>query len=172
MTTTSTAARRPVVGLLFALAGVLWLIALFAPHLIVAGGINWLSVIAAAALTIAFLFLFLGKSAKLLTRIAFLVATVGWLILTLNALNLLSTLDKVGIIVALIGTLASGIFAAVQHLFSRIADVVFLVATILIAIELLEEVVKPFLTGTLATVVDYAEAILLALAGILIALRR
>jgi hypothetical protein len=172
MTTSSSAARRPVVGFLFALAGVLWLIAIFTPHLIVASGINWLAVIAVAALTIAFLFLFIGKSAKLLTRIAFLVATVGWAILTLNDLKILDAIHNVGLIVALVGILVSGILVALHHLFSRLADLLFLIGSILISLELLEELTTKFLSGSLGTVVDYAEAIILALAGIVIALRK
>jgi hypothetical protein len=172
MTSSSTPAKRPVVGLLIAIAGVAWLLGIIVPSLLVVSGTSWLAVIVAAALTLAFLLLTLGRSTRIIPRIAFLIATVGWLIFTLNDLHILGQFHMWGAIIALVGTLLAGIFVIMHNMFGRLGDVLFLLAAILISIGLLEEVIKPFLTGSLATVLDYAEAILLILTGIVVLARR
>ena len=170
--TTTTSARRPVVGLLIALAGLLAaLIVLFgyvAPTLVG----SWLGISLHAALTIAFLFLFLGRSAPLTLRVFFAIATVGWAILTVAGLVNVGVLLTVGIWLALVGSLISGVLVLSRVLFSSIASVVFLLATIAIAVVLLDEVIGPFLLGTLGNLVAALYALLLLAAGILIAVRR
>lgn len=172
MTSTSTVAKRPVVGLLIAIAGIAWLLGIIVPSLLVVSGTAWLAVIVAAALTLAFLLLTLGRSTRIIARISFLIATVGWLIFTLNDLHILGQFHMWGVIIALVGTLLSGIFIAMGNMFGRLGDVLFLLAAILISIGLLEQIIKPFLTGTLATALGYADAILLILAGIVVLVRR
>jgi hypothetical protein len=170
-TSSNTPARHPVVGFLVLVAGVAWLLEIIVPKLLFVSGTAWLAVIVAAALTVGFLFLGFGH-ARLIPRIAFLVAAIGWLIFLLNDLQILGQWHFWGALIALVGTLLSGIFVLMHHKFGRIAEVLFLLASIAISIALLEELIKPFLTGTAATILDYAEAILLVLAGIFVMARR
>jgi hypothetical protein len=170
--TTTAPARRPVVGLLLALAGLLAglgiLFVYFAPSLEGA----WVGIIVDSALTLAFLFLVFGRSAPLVLRVAFAVATIGWAIITIGGLVSLGLILIVGIWFALAGTLVSGILVMSRLLFSNAANVFFLLAAIVIVIVLLNQLIGPFLSSTIGLVVSVLYAVLLLLAGILIAIRK
>jgi hypothetical protein len=170
--TTTTPARRPVVGLLLALAGLLEVLAIlftyFAPSLDGA----WLGITVDAALALAFLLLFLGRSVPLVLRIFFVIATIGWAILAIDEVVSLGIVQTIGIWLALVGSLISGVLVLSRVLFSSLASVLFLLATIALAVVLLNQVVGPFLVGILGVLVTGLSALLLLVAGILIALRK
>jgi hypothetical protein len=172
MASSSTPAKRPLVGILLVISGIAWLLGIIVPSLLVASGFSWLAVIVAAALALAYLFLGLGRAVRLIPRVAFLIAFVGWGLFTLNDLHILDQYHHWAAIVALVGTLMSGIFVTVNHTFVRIADIVFLLASLALSLGLLQQVITPFLTSTAGTILEYVEAILLALAGILVVARR
>lgn len=171
MTTTSTPAQRPVVGLLFALAGLVATVSLL--FVLARSGMSgvWLGIIADAALAIGFLFLAIGRGSGTIARLFFAIAAVGWIILTIGGLVNIGVLLTIGVVLALIGSLISGILVFTGKIFSRLANVVFLLATIFIALVLLNQLVAYF-GGPIALIVVTLYAILLLVSGILIAARR
>lgn len=170
--TTTTAARRPVVGWLIALAGLLAGLAILIVNYAPSFGGTWFVIAEYAALTLAFLFLVLGRSTPLILRVTFAIATVGWAILVVGGLVSIGVVLTVGFWLALVGSLISGILVVSRLLFSNIASVVFLLATIVIAVVFVNLIVGPFYAGTLVVVTAVAYAVLLLLAGVLIALRK
>jgi hypothetical protein len=170
MTTTSPASR-PVVGLLVAIAGLLATLSFIFVIVSAPFGGAWLGVIADAALFLAFLFLFIGRSTGLVARVFFLIAAVGWALLAIGGVVSLGVILTVGVILALAGTLIGGILAFTGKIFGRIANIVFLLAAIVVALVLFNQLV-PYLSGTLAIIVVALYALLLLVSGILIAARR
>jgi hypothetical protein len=170
--TTSTSARRPVVGVLIALAGLLAGLSIVFFYVAPSLRGAWMDVAQYAALALAFLLLFLGRSAPLILRVIFAIATVGWVIVVVGGLVNIGVLLTVGFWLALVGSLISGVLVLSRLLFSNVANVVFLLATIVLAVVLVNQVIGPFYAGTLVVVVAVANAVLLLLAGILIALRK
>ena len=171
MTTTSTPAQRPVVGLLFALAGLLATLSVIFVLVHASVGGIWFGIITDAALAIGFLFLALGRGSGTVARLFFAIAAVGWAILAIGGIVSLGVVLTIGVVLALAGSLISGILAFGGKIFSRLANIVFLLATILIALVLLNQLVA-YLVGTIAIIVVALYAVLLLIAGILIAARR
>jgi hypothetical protein len=175
--TTTTPAKRPVVGLLFALAGLLATLSLIFSLVHASVGGVWFGIITDIAITLGFLLLTLGRGSGTIARLFFAIATVGWAILAINGIlasvgaGNLGTFFYVGVYLALGGSLLGGIFAFAGKIFSRVANSVFLLATLLMALVLLN-VLVPYLSGSVADAVIGIYAILLLLAGILIAVRR
>lgn len=169
--TTTAPERRPIVGLLIALAGLLAGISLIVVLAASAAPGAWIGVIVDAALFLAFLFMFVGRRTPMVARVFFLIAAIGWLLLTIGGIVTLGVLLTVGVILALGGTLIGGILAFTGKIFGRTADIVFLLAAIVVAIVLFNQLV-PFLSGTIALIVFALYALLLLVAGILIAARR
>ena len=172
MTTTTSTPARPVVGILFAIAGLLGVLSrIFALSGIVFGGV-WFDVVLHGALALGFLLLFLGKGPGMLTRLFYIIAAVGWALLTLSGAGLsLGIVYQIGVVLALVGTLIAGILSFGGKVFSRGANIVFLIWSILAAVVLLNQLVG-FLSGTIATVVVAVYAVALLVAGILITARR
>jgi hypothetical protein len=169
--TTTAPERRPIVGLLIALAGLLAGISLIVVLVASATPGAWIVVITDAALFVAFLFLFIGRSTGMIARVFFLIAAIGWLLLAIGGAVTLGVLLTVGVILALAGTLIGGILAFTGKIFGRTANIVFLLAAIVVAIVLFNQLV-PFLGGTIAIIVVALYALLLLVSGILIAARR
>ncbi|HEY5229715.1 MAG TPA: hypothetical protein VIJ11_02335 [Galbitalea sp.] len=170
--TTTTPAKRPVVGALFAIAGLLTGLAILFTYVAPKLGGPWIGLVADAAITLAFLFLFLGRTAPLILRIFFAVATVGWAILAVGGWISLGVLLTVGVVLALAGSLISGLLALGRRFFTPIASILFLLAMLVVTVELLDRLIGPFLTGTVATIVAVLYALLLLLAGIVIIARK
>lgn len=170
-TRTRTTRSTPLVAWAFIAAGVLFLLVVLFSSVAKSVDTAWLDFLAYVALTIAFVALFLRR-VDLLARIAFIVAAVGWALLALTSIPIgLDSVDRVGVILALVGTLASGILVFARNLFSRQASTVFLIAAILGAIWLLNLLVG-FLPLVLAVIVVIAFAVLLVIAGALYSRRR
>jgi hypothetical protein len=171
MTTTSTPVSRPAVGLLFALAGLLATLSIIFVLVHASVGGIWFGIITDAALTLGFLFLALGKGSGTVARLFIAIAAVGWAILTIGGLVTLGVVFTIGVVLALAGSLIGGILAFGGKVFTRAANLVFLLATVFIALVLLNQLVA-YLSGTIALIVVGLYAVLLLLAGILIAARR
>jgi hypothetical protein len=161
-----------VVGWLIALAGVFASLAIVFFYVAPSLAGSWVYIAEYAALTLAFLFLFLGRSAPLVLRVTFAIATVGWAILVVGGLVSIGVVLTVGFWLALVGSLISGVLVLTRFVFSNVANVVFLLATIAIAVVLVNQVIGPFYAGTIVVVVAVIYAVLLLLAGILIAVRK
>jgi hypothetical protein len=169
--TTTTPARRPVVGLLFALAGLLAALSIvFVLVHVVFGGV-WLGIVVDIALALGFLFLAIGSGGGTVARIFFALAAVGWAILAIGGFVSLGVVFTIGVVLALVGSLVGGVLAMGNKLFSRAANFVFLLATIFIALVLLNQLFV-YLAGTFAIIVVILYAVLLLIAGILIAIRK
>jgi hypothetical protein len=171
MATSRTAPNRPLVAWLFIIAGALLLIE-FVVTLVFLSASPLLTFIAFAALTIAFLFLFLGRAGDTLLRVAFLVAAVGWALLTLaQIIPGFGTVGSVASLLALVGTLGSGILVFLRHHFTRNADTVFLVTSIVAALLLLNGI-RGILPGALNTILTVLFAAGLVFTGVLVRRRR
>jgi hypothetical protein len=155
---------------MFIVAGVLILLELLLSRVAPSGLDVWLVFIAYAALAVAFVVLFLGRS-DLLARLAFIVAAVGWAILAIAEVAGVGPLITIGIILALIGTVVAGIMVFVRNLFSRSASVAFLVAAIAAGLLLLSELVS-FLPATLSLILEVIFGIMLIITGVLAGRRR
>ncbi|MCU1597413.1 MAG: hypothetical protein JWQ47_1152 [Glaciihabitans sp.] len=171
MATSRTARNRPLVAWLFVIAGALLLIE-FVITLVFLSANPLLTFLAFGVLTIAFLFLFLGGAKDTLLRVAFLVAAVGLALITLaQVIPGLGTVGSVASVLALVGTLGSGILVYLRHHFTRNADRVFLVTTIAAALLLLNGI-RGILPGALTTILTVLFAAGLVFTGLLVRRRR
>jgi hypothetical protein len=171
MATSRTALNRPLVAWLFVIAGALLLIE-FVITLVFLTANPLLTFLAFGVLTIGFLFLFLGGAKDTLLRVAFLVAAVGLALITLaQVIPGLGTVGSVASVLALVGTLGSGILVYLRHHFTRNADRVFLVTTIAAALLLLNGI-RGILPGALTTILTVLFAAGLVFTGLLVRRRR
>ena len=156
---------------MFIAAGVLLLLVVLFSYIAKPMTSSWLDFLAYVALTIGFVALFLWRT-SLLARIAFIVAAVGWALLALASIPIgLGAVDKVGVILALVGTLVSGILVFARNLFNRQSSTVFLIAAIAGAIWLLNLLVG-FLPAILVLIIFIVFAALLVVTGALYVRRR
>ncbi|HEY4268569.1 MAG TPA: hypothetical protein VGM94_10305 [Galbitalea sp.] len=169
MATTRTSSR-PIVGILFIIAGALVLLGLLLHYAAPTAAPTWLSLLVYLALGVAFLLMALSKSMNVLERVAYIVGAVGWLLLALNGLVALSTLVTVAMILALVGSLAAGILVWMHSTFTRQTNLWFLIAMIITAVYVLNLLV-PFATGALGTVLVLLFGAALVVAGFFV-LRR
>ena len=115
------------------------------------------------ALAIAFLLLALGTLGGTLGRVAFWVATAGWLILTLLSLTNIGVFGLIGLAAGIIGSFGAGIVVYMGKLFTRQANIWFLIAMILATIYLL---------NLIGAIVGLAFGIVTVVAAIFIAQRK
>ncbi len=171
MATTRTA-NRPVVSWLFIASGVLFLLdillAYVAPHL---RG-SWIAFLADLAFGAALLLLFLGRTASLILRGAYIVGAIGWILLAIGQLvDLGSAVSNVALVLVILGTLVAGIVGFMRHVWGRNADLAFLIVSILVALEFLDGL-HPFLTSILRTIISIVFAVLLIVTGYFLLRRR
>jgi hypothetical protein len=170
MATTRTSGGSSLVGWFFLASGIVYLLGLlFNNALHVLAG-PWWDFFAFALLAVGLFLLFLWRT-DLLLRIAFIVAAVGWALLAIGSVASLGGLVTLAIILALIGTLVAGILVFMRHLFTRNADIVFLLMAIFAALVLLAAWVG-FLGGTLGVIIAVIFGILLVVSGVFIQRRR
>ncbi|MEO7720401.1 MAG: hypothetical protein ABIS08_00630 [Pseudolysinimonas sp.] len=167
MVTTKTS-PRPLVGILFIIAGALALLGLLLAYVTPGTPLSWLGLITDLALGIAFVLMALSKSMNVLERIAFIVGAVGWLLLALG--GFVSGLTTVALVLALVGSLAAGILVWMHSTFTRSTNMWFLVAMIIVAIFLLSLLLH-FAVGVIATLLVILFGVALIIAGFFI-LRR
>jgi hypothetical protein len=180
MTTTTPAPRRPLVGVLYALAGLLILTEVLFAWLDPSMSSQWLVILTDGAMTLAFLFVAVGSATPHLTRVLFSVAAIGWALSVIGAVgwanngsDVLSSVGGFGtitVVLALIGSLGGGILAFAQHVFGQVANLVFLIAMIVTAV-LLADNLYPVLPALVAEITNVLFGIALLVAGIVIAVR-
>jgi hypothetical protein len=170
MANSRTARSFSLAGWMFIVAGVLILLQLLLSKVAPSAVDVWLTFFAYAALTIAFVVLFLGRS-EIIARVAFIVAAVGWAILAIATVASVSGLLTIGIILALIGTVVAGIMVFARTLFARSASIAFLVAALAAGLLLLSELVS-FLPAALGVILVAIFGIMLVVTGVLSGRRR
>ena len=172
MATTRTSGGRSLVGWFFLAAGIVYLLGILFAHVATSLSSGWWNFFAFALIAIGMFLLFLWRS-DLLLRIAFIVAAVGWALLAIGSVASLSGLTTLAIILALIGTLVAGILVFIRHLFTRNADLAFLLMAIFAALVLLAVGAwVAFLGGTLGVIISIIFGILLIVSGLFIQRRR
>ncbi len=167
MATTRTSNSRTV-GWLFVASGVLYLLALLLGAIGHVGKFGvWLDFFAYALLAVAFVILFLWRSLDILLRVALIVAAVGWALVAIDELPGVNFAPFLGLILALVGTLVSGIVIFIRHIFTRRAAAAFLVLAIIAALDLL--IILTGVLGVLGTILSILFGIVLVVVGVLIA---
>jgi hypothetical protein len=169
MATTRTSGGSSLVGWFFLASGVVYLLGLLFAHIAPAVSSGWWDFFAFLLLAIGFFLLFLWRT-DLILRIAFIVAAVGWVLLAIGSVASLGGVSTLAIILALVGTLVAGILVFVRHLFTRNADIVFLLMAIFAALLLLATWAT-FLAA-ISLVLAIVFGILLVVSGVLIQRRR
>jgi hypothetical protein len=170
MATSRTIAARSAVGFFFLVAGVLYLLGILFSYVAPSLSSQWWNFFAFALIAVAFLLMFLWRVSSLL-RVAFIVAAVGWAILAIGTIASLGAVLTVAIVLALIGTLLSGILVVARHALGRRADPVFLVFAVLATLLLLSTWVT-WLGGIVETVVSVLFGVFLVAAGLAVQRRR
>ena len=170
MATTRTSGGSSLVGWFFLASGIVYLLGLLFNNVIKALTGGWWDFFAFALLAIGLFLLFLWRT-DLLLRIAFIVGAVGWALLAVGSVAALGGVSTIAILLALIGTLVAGILVFIRHLFTRNADLVFLLMAIFAALLLLAAWVA-FLGGTLGVIIAVIFGILLVASGVFIQRRR
>jgi hypothetical protein len=166
MATTRTSRGSSLVGWFFLAAGLVFLIGILVTHISATIPSTWFSFFSFALLAVGFLLLFLWRTSILL-RVAFIVAAVGWALLALDSVVALgSAVVTIGGVLALIGTLVSGILVFVRHLFKRNTNIVFLIMAIFGAIVLLTQLGwVASLGATLTAIIVVIFAVMLLVSG-------
>src|SRR5476651_814157 len=170
MATTRTSGGSSLVGWFFLASGIVYLLGLLFNSVIHELAGPWWVFFAFALLAVGFFLLFLWRT-DLLLRIAFIVAAVGWALLAIGSVAALGGLVTLAIVLALIGTLVAGILVFIRHLFTRSADIAFLLMAIFAALVLLAAWVS-FLGGTLGVIIAVIFGSLLVASGVFIQRRR
>jgi len=170
MATSRTNAARSAVGLFFLAAGILYLLGILFTHVAPSLSSQWWNFFAFALIAVAFLLMFLWRVSSLL-RVAFIIAAIGWAFRAIETIVSLGAVLTVAIVLALIGTLVSGILVVVRHALGRRADAVFLVFAILATLLLLSTWVT-WLGGTVETVVSVLFGAFLVVSGLAVQRRR
>jgi uncharacterized membrane protein HdeD (DUF308 family) len=170
---TTTTSSRPVVGILLIVAGALALLTLLLSYVAPGPALGWFGVLTSLALGVALLLMALSKSMNVLERVAFIVGAVGWLLLGLNGLTsgALAGIVTVALILALVGSLAAGILVWVHSTFTRRTNLWFLIAMIITAIFVLNQLL-PFATGIIATLLVLLFGAALVVAGFFVLRRK
>ncbi|MDQ1552303.1 MAG: hypothetical protein QOD50_1725 [Actinomycetota bacterium] len=170
MATTRTSGGSSLVGWFFLASGIVYLLGLLFNNVVKALTGGWWDFFAFALLAVGLFLLFLWRT-DLLLRIAFIVGAVGWALLAVGSVAALGGVSTIAILLALIGTLVAGILVFIRHLFTRNADLVFLLMAIFAALLLLAAWVA-FLGGTLGVIIAVIFGILLVVSGVFIQRRR
>jgi hypothetical protein len=170
MATSRTSGGSSLVGWFFLASGIVFLLGILFNDVIKALTGGWWDFFAFALLAVGLFLLFLWRT-DLILRIAFIVAAVGWALLAIGSVASLGGLATLAVILALVGTLVAGILVFIRHLFTRNADIAFLVMAIFAALVLLATWAT-FLGGTLGIIIAVIFGILLIVTGLFIQRRR
>ena len=133
---TLTAPNRSIVAVLFLVAGALQILGavLGLVNLGNAGGFYLLSNL---ALGVGFALMFAWFAATTVARVAYLIAAIGWLLLALTGLLDLGVFGTLAVFVAVVGSVFAGVIVFTGRVFGREADILFLAAMIVGALNLL-----------------------------------
>ena len=170
MATSRTSGGSSLVGWFFLASGIVFLLGILFNDIVKALTGGWWDFFAFALLAVGLFLLFLWRT-DLLLRIAFIVAAVGWALLAIGSLTSLGGIATLAVILALVGTLVAGILVILRHLFTRNADLAFLLMAIFAALLLLATWAT-FLGGTLGIIIAVIFGILLIVSGVFIQRRR
>ena len=133
---TVTAPNRSFVGWLFIVGGALQVVGAIVGFANVgnAGAIYAISNIAIGS---AFVLLLAWFAPTTIARVAYFIAALGWLLLALTSLVNLGAIGSVATYIAIVGCVFAGVIVLTGHPFGALADILFFVAMVLGAIELL-----------------------------------
>jgi len=159
--------RRAAAGIALIIAGALFVLAVILP--LAGQSFPWVIVLAQVALVIAFVILAIGAVNSTLTRVALIVAAVGWAILALAGLGIVALPAGVATFAAILAA-AGGIVGAIllytgREIANRSA-IVFIVANVLGALYLLGGLGLLSL-GTLGAILTVLFGAALILSGVL-----
>ena len=130
--------RRAAAGIALIVAGALFVLAVILP--LAGQSFLWVIVLAQVALAIAFVILAIGAVNSTLTRVALIVAAVGWAILALDVLRIVALPDGLGAFAAILAVVGGIVGAILLYRGREIANrsaIVFIVANVLGALYLL-----------------------------------
>jgi hypothetical protein len=155
--------RRAAAGIALIVAGVIFVLVALLPLLKLTFPFVSLAALGAVALVVAFAILSIGAVNSTVTKIALIVAAVGWAIIALEGFGVFSLPGDANTVVVLV-TAAAGIVAAIvlytgKEIRNRPA-IAFIVATVLAALYLL-----PVSLGSLSTLVVILFGVALIVAG-------
>jgi hypothetical protein len=164
------AQHRRILGLAFLVGGALQIVAALVA-LGNAGNSSALYALSNILIGIGFALMMAWLASTTIARVAYLVAAVGWLLLALTSLLNLGILGTLALFVAIIGSIFAGVVVFSSRPFRGRADIVFFVAVVVGAANLLlsQNANVPGLLRTLVVVVFGA---LLITAGALMLQRR
>ena len=130
--------RRAAAGIALIVAGALFVLAVLLP--LAGQSFPWVIVLAQVALVIAFVILAIGAVNSTLTRVALIVAAVGWAILALAVLGIVALpagADAFAAILASVGGIVGAILLYRGREIANRSAIVFIVANVLGALYLL-----------------------------------
>src|ERR1700742_4524757 len=133
---TVTAPNRSIIGWLFVVGGVLQVAGVIVGFANV-GNSGALYAISNIAIGVAFVLMIAWIATTTVTRVAYFIAAVGWLLLALTSLIDLGLVGPVGLYLAITGSVCAGVVVISGRPFAGQTDIIFLVAMILGAINLL-----------------------------------
>lgn len=167
---TVTAPNRSIIGWLFLVGGVLQVVGAIV-GLAAAGNSGAIYAISNIAIGVAFVLMFAWLATTTLVRVAYFIAALGWLLLALTSLINLGPVGSVAIYIAIVGSVFAGVVVLSGRPFTGRADILFFVAMLLGAVELLmaQNGNVPAIVKTVVVVVFGA---VLVAASILIVRRR
>ena len=140
--------RRAIAGIVLAIAGALLLLQAILGFANVTALGPWLGVLANLAIGVAFLILAISSFRGTLSRIALIVAAVGFLLLALGAVvTLPSPIGTIALIAAALGTLVASVALYVGKEITNLTAIVFIVTAVVYALLVL----APFANLTLGT---------------------
>ncbi|HEX4444763.1 MAG TPA: hypothetical protein VHZ81_14435 [Galbitalea sp.] len=167
---TVTAPNRSIIGWLLVAGGVLQVVGAVV-HFANDGNFGAIYAISNIAIGVAFVLMIAWIAVTTVSRIAYFVAAVGWLLLALTSLIDLGLIGQVGLYLAIIGSVFSGVIVLSTRPFSQRSDIIFFVALVLGAIDLLLSQ-----NSNVPSIVEFVVVIVfgvaLAAAGILMVRRR
>lgn len=157
--------RRSTSGIALIVAGALFILAVLLP---LAGlSLPWLVLLAAAAMVVALVILAVGAVNNTVAKIALFAAAVGWALLAISGLGIAlpAVLLTLAAVVAAIGGLVGAIVLYVGKEITNRAAILFVVATALAVLYLLN-VIGTLALGALGTVVVVLFGAALIVAGV------
>lgn len=161
--------RRAIAGIVLAIAGALLLIQAILGFANVTALGPWLGVLANLAIGVAFLILAIASFRGTLSRIALIVAAVGFLLLALGAVvTLPSPIGTIALVAAALGMLVASIALYVGKEITNLTAIVFIVTAVVFAILVLAPLANLAL-GTFGAVLGLLFAIGVLVTGILLA---
>jgi len=159
--------RRAAAGIALIVAGALFVLAVILP--LAGQSFPWVIVLALVALAIAFAILAIGAVNSTITRIALIVAAVGWALLALAGLGIVALPAGVGTFAAVLAAVGGIVGAILLYTGREIVNrsaIVFIVANVLGALYLLGGLGLVSL-GTFGTILTVLFGAALILAGFL-----